>query len=69
MKISDLKPRVEMEFKTDAIDLKERAERRDALIGVWVRIYRNGVYLADFAEPRGLVTQMDWLNFSIDAIH
>lgn len=67
-RIGSIKPREEKQFMTGDLLLKERRDRKDSPIGVWARVYRNGVYLKDISDPSGLATKQKWLNFSLDAI-
>lgn len=56
-------------IKTSSITLKERENRKDNIIGIWVRLYRNGQSLHESSSPVGLLKQVEWRNMSLEAIY
>lgn len=55
-------------FNTESILIKRRDNRRDSILGIYIRIYRNAKFLREYVEPDGLLNKVEWNNFSLDAL-
>ena len=68
IKVGDINSGESKILTSEYITIKRREDRRDSLIGIYVRIYRNAKLLREVFEPSGLLDKVKWQNFSIDAI-
>jgi|GEM_PF-2777634 len=67
--IGRLNMRARSSFETKKITLKERENRKYSVIGIWVKLYRNGQAFHEKASPIGISKQVEWRNMSLEAIY
>jgi len=69
-KIENLEANSESQFETSKIYLRERDDKKDSLLGIRIRISRDGVFLLEEIWPSYsyVKERMKWEPFSLEAI-